>query len=167
VGVVIRRLDTATRIGVVANATVAATALWFAVRTGGGPRLGPARTDDLPYGDLISLSRSGSLVWLAVAVAGLAGLVLGLRAVVLIAGGMWLLLAVVGAAVVIGDGDLFGMSRPGDIAVALGLAATAVVAGLPPTAAAGGAAHRQQPADPPASSGSASKPGSGAATSSG
>jgi hypothetical protein len=134
VGVVIGRLDSAGRVGVVAHGIAGLVALWFAASTSGGTRLGPARTDDLPYGDLITLNRSGALVWLAVAAIGLAGLLLGLRAVRLITAGMWLLLAVVCAAVVIGDGELFGMSRPGDIAVVLGLAATLVVAGLQPGA---------------------------------
>ena len=146
----IGRLDSAGRVGVVAHGIAGLVALWFAASTSGGTRLGPARTDDLPYGDLITLNRSGALVWLAVAAIGLAGLLLGLRAVRLITAGMWLLLAVVCAAVVIGDGELFGMSRPGDIAVALGMAATSVVAGLQPAPS---SSSTSKPASSPSSSG--------------
>jgi hypothetical protein len=128
----IARFDRALRLGVVAHALTALAALWFVARSGGETMLGPARTDDLPYGDLLTLNRSGALVWLAVAMIGLGGLVLGLRPVRLVTGGMWLLLSVVGMAVVIDHGDLFGMTRPGDVALTLGLAATAVVTGLQP-----------------------------------
>lgn len=155
------------RFGLVSNMVVALVALYLAVRAGGETQLGPARTDDLPYGDLVSLNRTGALLWLGAAVVALAGLLLGIwpagrsaakgaassqgpQVLCLVSSGLWLGLALVAAVVVISEGDLWGMSRPGDVAVALGLALTGVLAGTEASVNRG--AHR--PAEGPPAGGS-------------
>ena len=142
---VVSRTTGVVRFGLVSNMVVALVALYLAVRAGGETQLGPARTDDLPYGDLVSLNRTGALLWLGAAVVALAGLLLGIspagrsaakaapsqgpRVLCLVSSGLWLGLALVAAVVVLSEGDLWGMSRPGDVAVALGLALTGALAG--------------------------------------
>lgn len=110
------------RLVIVANGVALAVGLWFAARAGGRIMLGPARTDDLPYGDLLTLSRPGALLWSALAVAGVAAGVSGRLRVAFAAGAAWAGLAVIAFVQVAIDGALFGMSRPGGSAAALALA---------------------------------------------
>ncbi|MFN0026805.1 MAG: hypothetical protein ACKV2O_06405 [Acidimicrobiales bacterium] len=117
------------RYAVVLNVVAVALAGYFLARGGSGVRLGPARTDDLPYGDLITLDRNGALLWLLAASVGVANTVVAARVLRVLAAGSWLVLAVVGAVVATTEGDTLGMSRPSDIALCLGLGLTALVVG--------------------------------------
>ena len=120
------------RYAMVLNVVTVALAGYFLARGGSGVRLGPARTDDLPYGDLISLDRNGALLWLLAGILGVANTAVAFGALRVFAAGSWLALTVVSAVAVVTEGDALGMSRPGDIAVCLGLALTALLAGAAP-----------------------------------
>lgn len=126
-----RALDRAARFGLIANGLTAAVALWFLVRSVDGTQTGPARTDDLPYGDLLTLNRTGAAIWLVVALLGCAAAVTAIRPLRLASAGLWAVLAVVGFVVVAADSGFLGMGRPGVISVSLGLALTGVVTSLP------------------------------------
>lgn len=119
------------RFVILANLIALAVSVYFLARGGSGTRLGPARTDDLPYGDLITLSRSGAWLWLGAAVVGVASGLRPLRALQMLAAACWSGLAVLGAVVVVTEGDALGMSRPGDVAICLGLALSSLVAMVP------------------------------------
>lgn len=114
------------RYGLVVNVLAAAAAAYFLARGASGVRLGPARTDDLPYGDLITLDRNGALLWLIAGLVGVCNAFFAHRALRALAAAGWLALAAIGATVVIAGGDTLGMKRPGGIAVCLGLGIAAL-----------------------------------------
>lgn len=117
------------RFGVVANTAALLIGLVLAVNTGSGTSRGFAESDDLPYGDLVALDRSGALVWTLLAAAGLAASQRANTTIRRLAGVAWAGLAVLAAAVVVAEGDLLGLVRPGTAAAAAALAlATAVPA---------------------------------------
>ncbi len=114
----------------VANLLTGLAALYLAVRAGDGAVLGPARTDDLPYGDLLRLDRTGALVWLLVAGVGVAAAVTAQRVVLLMSAGLWAAVSAVVLVVVVTNGTFWGASRPSDLALSSGLALSAAVAWL-------------------------------------
>lgn len=115
------------RFGLVANVVAIAVSGYFLARGDSGTRLGPARTDDLPYGDLVTLDRNGALLWLLAGALGVLSAIVTARALQVLAAGSWFALAVLGATVVVTEADALGMSRPGDIAVCLGLSLSALL----------------------------------------
>lgn len=121
------RRDDIDRFGAVANVLAAAVAAFFLARGGSGTMLGPARTDDLPYGDLLTLDRTGAILWLIAALVGLGNAVIGGRALRASAAAAWLGLAAIAMVTVVADGDALGMSRPGGVALSLGLGLTALL----------------------------------------
>ncbi len=110
------------RLVVIANALSLLVGVSFAVRAGSTSLLGPARSDDLPYGDLLTLSRNGALVWIVLSAVGVvAGITDRLR-LALAGGAAWAVLSLVAFVVVAVEADLLGLARPGGSAAALALA---------------------------------------------
>jgi len=128
----------ARRFVTICNGLALLVAVWFVARAGSTSILGPARTDDLPYGDLLRLNRSSAVVYSVLAVAGLAAGLSGRRPVALVVGALWGVLGAVAFLVVATGSDTLGLTRPGDSAAALALAlctAVPAVAGLDERAA--------------------------------
>jgi hypothetical protein len=122
-------MNRARRLVAGANAVALAAGVWFAIQAGGRTMLGPARTDDLPYGDLLTMTRPGAVVWSLIAVAGLAVGLAPRRSAALAVGVAWATVAGASAVVVVSEGSLFGYSRPGVIAAASALALVSAIAG--------------------------------------
>ena len=113
-----------------ANAVVAAASIYLAVAASDGARLGLARSDDLPYGELVRLDRTGAVIWLVVAIVGIVAAYTAHRPLLILSAGLWTVLTLTAAVVVIGQGNLWGLTRPGDVALSLGLALSAAVGWL-------------------------------------
>lgn len=122
------------RISLVGHGVAAVISLVLVFRAGSESALGLARSDDLPYGDLISLNRSGAVVWLVLALAGIAAAVLGHRLVARGVAAAWLVLAAIAFIDVVADQGLLGMDRPGTTAAAGALALVAAAMATVPDA---------------------------------
>lgn len=117
------------RLGLAASLAVAALGVFFAIRANGGDAYrGPARTDDLPYGDLVTLDASGGVVFAILGVLGAAATWVGRRELLLATSAAWAVLAAVCFAVAVTSSNLLGAARPGTAAVA---SAVALILGLP------------------------------------
>ena len=126
-----RIMRPAGRMVLVANAVAALLGVWFLLRSNAlAATAGPARSDDLPYGDLLAMSHSGAVLWLVVAGAGVAAAVLNRRVIALAVGAAWAVLAVVAFIIAVTESDTLGFSRPGNAAAALSLAMITAVAGV-------------------------------------
>lgn len=118
----------------VANGVALAVGLWFAVRSGTTGLLGPAQSDDLPYGNLLTLSRPGALLWSVLAIAGLLAALTGRLPVAIVTGAAWAALSLTAFVVVVTDTDFLGLARPGGAAAALALALATGLGLLTPAA---------------------------------
>lgn len=117
------------RLGLAASLAVAALGVFFAIRANGGDAYrGPARTDDLPYGDLITLDALGGVVFAVLGGLSVAAAWVGRRELLLVTAAAWAVLAALCFAVAVTSSNLLGAARPGTTAVAFALG---LILGLP------------------------------------
>lgn len=120
------------RIALVGHSAAALLGLVLTFRATSGSAVGLARSDDLPYGDLISLNRAGGVVWLVVALVGIAAALVGHRLIARIVAAIWVVITFLAVIDVLASKAILGMDRAGTIAAALALAlVSAAMATLP------------------------------------
>lgn len=107
--------------------------VWMLTQTSGSTSVrGPIKSDDLPWGDLVTLNQAGAIVFTIAAGLTLAAGLAGLRVLLLASAGAWTILTVVVGVVVATQGSFLGASRPGTVAIALAMALVTVVPMLLP-----------------------------------